>query len=100
MGEDPTGTDRRWLLAATLAVLRRPSLWPTAVVQVRRMAPRGWWRRRPHLPVPDAGYLRFRISTMYGDTADAPRADDVVTYLRWCREFPRSAARNHRPVGK
>jgi hypothetical protein len=100
MREVGPGPDSRWLVAAAGAVLRHPSLWGTALVQVRRLAPRGWWRRSPHLPVPDPSYLRFRLATMYGDAALVPDPHDVVTYLRWCREFPRSAARNHRPAGK
>lgn len=68
------------------AVLVRPWLWATAL----RLAPRGWWRRAPHLPVPDAAYLRFRMVTMYGDATHAPEPDDLVTYLKWCRRFPRA----------
>lgn len=70
--------------AAVLAVLRRPRLWPVAVVQVFVLARRGWWRRWPPLPVPDAAYLRFRMQTMYGGDDHEPEAADVVTYLEWC----------------
>ena len=74
------------------AVLAHPDLWPTAVRQALRLAPRGWWRRRPFLPLPDAGYLRFRMVTAYGGDGSAPaRPDDVVTYLRWCRAWPDAA---------
>ena len=65
------------------AVVRRPWLWGVAL----RLAPRGWWRRSPHLPVPDPAYLRFRMVTMYGDATHAPETDDLVTYLEWCRRF-------------
>lgn len=68
------------------AVGRRPGLWRTALVQAWRMAPAGWWRRRPFLPVPDADYLRFRLETQYGSEHEADPAD-VVTYLEWCRAF-------------
>ena len=71
-----------------VALLARPSLWPTAVAQAVRLAPSGWWRRRPHLPVPDPGYLRFRLETGYGP-GGAPEPADVIAYLRWCRRFPR-----------
>ena len=77
------------LLVAGWAVARRPSLWPTAAGQLRRMTPPGWWRRAPFLPVPDAAYLRFRLHTMYGDERTVPEPEDVVAYLRWCRAFPR-----------
>jgi hypothetical protein len=77
----------RWMAVAG-ALARRPSLWPVAVSQGRRLAVPGWWRRRPFLPVPDAGYLRFRIQTQYGDVDHAPEPSDVIAYLDWCRQFP------------
>ncbi len=79
-------TSPRWLAAAAVAVLRRPDLWATALRQVRRLAAPGWWRRPPFLPLPDAGYLRFRLETQYG-SGHEPEAADVVTYLHWCRDF-------------
>ncbi|HUQ39943.1 MAG TPA: hypothetical protein VM030_07280 [Acidimicrobiales bacterium] len=74
-----------WGLEAAAAVLRRPGLWPTAVTQIRVLAPRGWWRRPPFLPLPDKDYLRFRLQTAYGDADRDPEPADVVTYLHWCR---------------
>ena len=74
---------------AVLAVAIRPSLWTTAVVQLIRLAVPGWWRRPPFLPVPDRDYLRFRMATAYGDPSSPPEAADVVTYLHWCRAWPR-----------
>lgn len=72
------------------AVLRHPSLWWTGLRQVLVLARPGWWRRPPFLPWPDPGYLRFRMETAYGGAGDQrPEADDLVTYLRWCRDFPR-----------
>lgn len=68
------------------AVMRHPSLWAVAVRQWVRLTPAGWWRRRPFLPVPSGDYLRFRLLTQYGDTEHAPSADDVLHYLRWCRQ--------------
>ena len=78
----------RWTLAAAAAVLRRPSLWATAVRQLARLAPAGWWRRAPFLPLPDPAYLHFRMVTAYGGEGGAPRPQDVVTYLHWCRAWP------------
>ncbi len=67
------------------AVARRPRLWRTALRQWRRATPAQWWRRRPFLPLPSAGYLRFRTLTQYG-SADHPLVlDDVLNYLEWCR---------------
>lgn len=80
----------RAMVAATVAVLQRPDLWYTAVRQVRVLAPPGWWRRAPFLPVPPAGYLRFRLETAYGGDGRRPiRAEDVITYLEWCRTWRR-----------
>jgi hypothetical protein len=80
-----------WLRRGVPAVVARPTLWPTALVQLARLAAPGWWRHRPFLPLPDPAYLRFRLQTMYGDPAHEPVADDLVTYLEWCRRFRRVA---------
>jgi hypothetical protein len=71
-------------IRALLAIVLRPHLWPVAVRQSMRIARPGWWKRSPFLPLPDAGYLRFRLVTAYGDTV-APKPDDLVSYLEWCR---------------
>ncbi len=86
----PEGTGR-WVLRAALAVARRPSLWAVAVAQVGRLASPGWWRRRPYLPLPDEEYLRFRVQTAYGDPERGPPPGDVISYLRWCRAWPRAS---------
>jgi hypothetical protein len=69
---------------AVLGVVVRPHLWPTALRQAMRIARPQWWKRSPFLPIPDAGYLRFRLVTAYGDNV-APKPDDLVSYLEWCR---------------
>jgi hypothetical protein len=80
--------DGRWAREALAAVVRRPSLWPTAARQALVLAAPGWWRRRPFLPLPTPAYLRFRLQTAYGgDGGGAPEPGDVVTYLHWCREL-------------
>ena len=80
-------------MAVIGAVLRRPSLWLTAIVQVFRLAPNGWWRRWPFLPLPTAEYMDFRYVTQYGGDhgAKAPlQPYDVVDYLRWCKQWNRT----------
>jgi hypothetical protein len=84
---------RRWFGAA-LAVLMRPRLWAVAVRQIFVLAAPGWWRRAPFLPLPDRAYLRFRLVTAYGDPSHAPEPADIVTYLQWCRAWPKLARSN------
>ena len=54
---------------------------------MRLLAAPGWWRHRPWLPVPDPGYLEFRLITQYGDAGHPPEPADVVAYLHWCRAY-------------
>jgi len=85
-GSAEVGIDRRWLISAARVVLRRPGLWPVALVQLRRLAAPGWWRHRPFLPLPDSAYLRFRLETMYGgDVPHRPEPADLVAFLRWSK---------------
>jgi hypothetical protein len=86
---DPLPPFRAWLPAVG-SVLARPTLWWTGVRQVFALAPRGWWRRWPLLPLPAPAYLRFRLITAYGATDTAPLPEDVVSYLRWCRAWRRA----------
>jgi len=75
------------------AVAVRPGLWAVAARQAVRTARPGWWRRPPFVPRPEPAYARFRLETQDGRTQDgrtqdgrtAPRARDLVIYLRWCR---------------
>jgi hypothetical protein len=81
-----------WVLRAAAALAVRPTLWATAAHQVLVLAVDGWWRRAPFLPLPDRAYLRFRLQTAYGDPDRAPEPHDIVTYLHWCRAWPRITA--------
>jgi hypothetical protein len=86
------GLDRAtWMRAAVVAVARRPSLWRVGLRQLRVLAEPGWWRHRPFLPLPAPEYLRFRLETAYGGSGDRhPESGDLVTYLRWVRDLPRT----------
>ena len=75
--------------ALVSALVTKPGLWPTAFAQMRRFAPDRWWRRRPFLPTPDPDLMAFRSTTQYGRPDHVPDADDVVTWLRWCRSEAR-----------
>lgn len=90
-------TPRVVTAAVVWAVLRRPSLWWTALRQISRLAPRRWWASRPFLPVPSREYMEFRLVTQYGgghgEPLRAAEPRDVVDYLRWCREWDRAGTR-------
>lgn len=77
--------------AAFFAVVVRPHLWVTALRQLSRLTPNGWWKRAPFLPVPPADYLEFRLVTQYGGEHGSPREKvrtvDVLDYLAWCKEW-------------
>jgi hypothetical protein len=86
------GSNARWAVRALVAVLPHPSLWWTGVRQLLVLAAPGWWRRPPFLPLPAADYLRFRLETVYGGAGDRPiEPEDLLGYLRWCRDLPRQA---------
>ncbi len=70
-------------------VLRHPSLWLTAIRQGRRLVPVRWWATSPFLPLPSRAYLEFRLVTQYGDISHRPEPEDVLNYLRWCRDWQR-----------
>jgi hypothetical protein len=77
------------VLRVAAALLRHPSLWPSAVRQGARLVPSRWWTHAPYLPVPSRAYLEFRSLTQYGDISHRPEAADVLNYLRWCRDWQR-----------
>lgn len=84
----PAGSgDLRWWLDSMKALVARPGLWMTAASQLKKLAPNGWWRRAPFLPVPDPSYFGFRLQTAYGDTEEAPPVDGLVTYLEWIKDW-------------
>ncbi len=63
-----------------LAVAREPRLWPTAVRQLARL-------RAPGHLGPSPSYLAFRLVTQYGGAGRGADPQDVVSYLRWCRQW-------------
>jgi hypothetical protein len=81
----PAGPTPLALAVMARVVLRRPGLWWTALGALRRLAAPGWWRDRPHLPLPDGRLWAFRMVTAYGRPDRAPDAADVISYLEWCR---------------
>ena len=94
----PPGARGRDVAVLAGAVLARPDLWWTALGELRRMAPRLWWRSPPRLPLPDRRLWEFRMVTAYGRPDAAPARADVVSFLEWCRAA--SAASASRPAGR
>lgn len=86
-----------WLLGAFLALVRRPSLWRTALIEMRVTAVPAWWRRIPPLPLPSRSWLAFRMETAYGDGSARPPPDDVIVWLEWCRHSRLAASRRQYP---
>ena len=81
----PASYSRPEVTALAGAVLRRPDLWFTALGELRRLAPRHWWRTAPHLPLPDRRLWEFRMVTAYGRAGAVPDRADVIAFLEWCR---------------
>ncbi len=91
--ETPPVTDPRYRgsWAALMSALgARAILSPRLALDLLRTAwafrRRGWWRMVPFLPLPDRGYLAWRMYTAYGDEAAVPTVDDVIHFARWRRE--------------
>jgi len=81
------------------ALWRRPGLWPSALATLWRMAEPGWWSRPPYVPLPARGLWEFRMTTAYGSPDAVPVADDIVSYLTWCRSVGWTS-RCHRHGGR
>ena len=73
----------RLSLALALRALIHPGLARDLVRVAWRFRARGWYRRAPFLPLPDATYLRWRMYTAYGDFDAVPSPDEVERYVRW-----------------
>ena len=82
------------MFAVLGAVLVRPSLWATAVVEAKRFVPDDWFRQTPFLPLPDPKMLRFRVATQYGDPEARVVVGDVLAWLRWCKTENRRRGRD------
>lgn len=75
--------------SAIAALARRPDLWVTGLSAARSMARHRWWAQSPYLPVPDPGWLSFRLETAYGRSdRTSIEANDLITWLEWKRDFP------------
>lgn len=53
-----------------------------------RFRARSWWRHAPYLPVPDAAYWHFRMTTYGADGATPLPAQAMVDAARWTLRQP------------
>ncbi|MEO6444741.1 MAG: hypothetical protein ABIZ91_17560 [Gemmatimonadaceae bacterium] len=71
----------------TFQLATRAVLHPSLAVDLLRVAwrfrARRWFLRFPFLPLPSRPYVRWRMSTAYGDADAVPPADDIIRYARW-----------------
>ena len=79
----PTRTWTGLTLSLAGRALVRPTLASALVRVAWRFRRRGWYRRFPFLPLPDATYLRWRMYTAYGAEDAVPPAGDVERFARW-----------------
>ncbi len=68
-----------------LRILKRPDLYFVFFIQIFRLAPVGWFRKYPFLPVPDKGWLEFRLETQYGSKNAEIEINDLIHFLEWCK---------------
>ena len=77
---------------ATLTL--RAIIWPPLAVDLLALCwafrRRGWWRLAPFLPLPDSGYLAWRLHTAYGDEREVPPVEDIIRFARWRRRILRT----------
>ncbi|MDA8197598.1 MAG: hypothetical protein M0019_10405 [Actinomycetota bacterium] len=74
-----------WTMVSAVAIVSKPSLYLTALLQLKAFTRRRWWASFPYLPTPSMSYLRFRMETLYGSVDALPPSKDLLEYLEWCR---------------
>ncbi len=67
------------------AVLMHPASWREALRAAWAHRRRGWWHRRPFLPIPSSRHLAWRMETAYGSSAAPMDERDLEEYLKWRR---------------
>lgn len=67
------------------AVLMHPAAWRDALGTAWSHRRRGWWRRRPFLPLPSPQHLEWRLETAYGSKTAQFEERDFEEYLKWRR---------------
>ena len=68
------------------AALSRPAMIADLFSAAWAFRRRDWFKRPPFLPLPSAGYLRWRMETAYGDPEAVPPVYELHRFLRWARQ--------------
>ncbi len=76
----------RLAIALFFRAILRPRLALDLVRMVWAFRAHRWYTRPPFLPVPPRSYMRWRMSTAYGDEDAVPPVEDVVRFATWRRE--------------
>ncbi|MDT8341702.1 MAG: hypothetical protein RQ751_09345 [Longimicrobiales bacterium] len=69
--------------SALLLAVRKPWRIPALLGAAWAFRARGWWRRAPFLPLPPAGYLRWRNETAYGDPDAVVPPEPFERFVVW-----------------
>jgi len=77
----------KFLIRVAGALVRRPSLLPTALRLGGALAPQKWWTSGSRLPFPRADYLEFRNVTLSGEADQMAEPHEVIAYLEWCKSM-------------
>ena len=76
-----------WTRGLGRYLLRHPKDIVKVVRAGLRLRKKDWWRHAPFLPLPDAKYWEFRMSTVNGiDGKLTPK--DVVVAAKWSLQQP------------
>ena len=76
-----------WTRGLGRYLLRHPKDIVIVVRAGLRLRKKDWWRHAPFLPLPDAKYWEFRMSTVNGiDGKLTPK--DVVVAAKWSLQQP------------
>lgn len=86
----PMSQPSSWSGLLTVLTLRA-LVWPPLALDLLTMVwayrRRGWWRRVPFVPLPDAEYVNWRLHTAYGEERQVPPVEDVIRFARWRRRI-------------
>jgi hypothetical protein len=76
-----------------VALIRRPDLWVEMLRTMFAVAPSGWWRRRPFVPIPDPAYTEWRLITAHGESTSPLQPEELIHYLEWRKRQHRALRR-------